>query len=55
MMDLLGVVYTVIWVSTIRGEVHYIPYFPFDLNGQEGIDGWFRRMEKDGFKITKLV
>jgi hypothetical protein len=32
----------------------YIPFFPFDLNGQEGIDGWFRRMEKDGFKITKL-
>ena len=33
----------------------YIPFFPFDLNGQEGIDGWFKRMEKDGFKITKLV
>jgi hypothetical protein len=33
----------------------YIPFFPFDLNGQEGIDGWFRRMEKDGFKITKLL
>ena len=33
----------------------YIPHFPFDLKGQEGIDGWFRRMEKDGFKITKLM
>jgi hypothetical protein len=33
----------------------YIPFFPFDLNGQEGIDGWFRRLEKQGFKITKLV
>ena len=33
----------------------YIPFFPFDLNGQGGIDGWFRRLEKDGFKITKLV
>jgi hypothetical protein len=33
----------------------YIPFFPFDLNGQEGIDGWFKRLEKQGFKITKLV
>jgi hypothetical protein len=33
----------------------YIPYFPLDLNGQEGIDDWFRRMEKCGFTITKLV
>ena len=33
----------------------YIPFFPFDLNGQEGIDRWFKRLEKQGFKITKLV
>ena len=33
----------------------YIPFFPFDLNGQEGIDGWFKRLEKQGFKVTKLV
>lgn len=33
----------------------YIPFFPFDLNGQEGIGGWFKRLEKQGFKITKLV
>lgn len=33
----------------------YIPYFPIDLNGQAGIDGWFKRMEKEGFTITKLV
>jgi hypothetical protein len=33
----------------------YIPFFPFDLNGQEGIVGWFKRLEKQGFKITKLV
>jgi len=26
-----------------------------NLNGQEGIDGWFKRVEKQGFKITKLV
>jgi len=33
----------------------HIPYFPCDLNGQEGIDGWFKRMEEEGFKITKLM
>lgn len=39
----------------LRSDREYIPFFPFDLNGQEGIDGWFRRMEKGGFKITKLI
>jgi hypothetical protein len=33
----------------------HIPYFPCDLNGQEGIDRWFKRMEEEGFKITKLM
>ena len=33
----------------------YIPHFPCDLTGQEGIDGWFRRMEQDGFTVTSLV
>jgi len=32
----------------------YIPFFPYDLNGQEGIDGWFKRLEQQGFTIAKV-
>jgi hypothetical protein len=32
-----------------------IPFFPFDLNGREGTDGWIGRVKKDGFKITQLM
>jgi hypothetical protein len=40
MMDLLGVVYTVIWVSTIRGEVHPGPLCRREERGYiNGVDG----------------
>lgn len=32
----------------------YIPFFPYDLNGQAGIDGWFAKLKQQGFSVTEV-
>ena len=33
----------------------FIPFFPYDLNGNEGIEGWFKHLQSDGFKLNKFA
>ena len=32
----------------------YIPFFPHDLNGQAGIDGWLALLKQHGFTVTEV-
>jgi hypothetical protein len=44
--------FTLTGVYDMTGK--YIPYFPYDLDGQKGIDGWLNRKRQEGFTITPV-
>jgi uncharacterized protein with von Willebrand factor type A (vWA) domain len=44
--------YKLVGVYDITG--YYIPYFPYDLKGKDGIEAWLNQLKAVGFEMKQL-